>query len=69
MISPAPRPAISRPASRMVNVGASPASAEPAAISTWPATSDGSGPLRSDHTPARTMPSNAAVSMTENASP
>src|SRR5450631_385877 len=68
-MSPAPRPATSRPARSTVNVGARPAIAEPAAISSWPAKSDGSGPLRSDQTPARTMPSNSEVSMNENARP
>src|SRR5450631_4327119 len=66
---PPPRPASSRPASSKVNVGARPAIADPAAISSWPAKSEGSGPPPSAHTPARTMPSSSAVSMNENASP
>ena len=48
---------------------ASPTGPHPAAKRACPANSEGSGPDRSHHTPARTMPSSWVVSMTEKARP
>ena len=69
MISPEPRPAIRRPTRSMGNVCARPATADPVASSVCPANREGSGPCRSDQTPASTMPSSSEVSISENASP
>jgi len=69
MTRPAPSPVIARPTSRIGNDGASPHVAAPAAKSSCPAYRPGIGPERSDQTPARTIPSSCAVSMTEKARP
>lgn len=69
MIRPAPRPLTARPARNAPTPWAAPQVRQPAPKRSCPAYSEGSGPERLHDTPARTIPSSWAVSITEKASP
>ena len=69
MTKPAPSPVITRPSNNAGNEGAAPHTIAPIAKNACPQKTGASGPARSVHGPARTIPSSIAVIIDENAKP
>ena len=68
-VNPAPSPATARPTRNGAKSVDAPQTPQPNAKSPCPVSKDGNDPERSHHTPARTIPNNWVVNMTENANP